>query len=46
MRFVEKGLNGTPQEREAIRFFTEKVLSKGGALGAGGAEATYQGSGQ
>lgn len=46
MRFVEKGLNGTPQEREAIRFFTEKVLSKGGALGAGGAEAAYQGSGQ
>lgn len=46
MRFVEKGLNGTPEEREAIRFFTEKVLSKGGALGAGASEATFQGSGE
>lgn len=45
LRWVEKGLNGSPEEREAVRALVSKVLQKGGAVGAGGAEAAYQGSG-
>lgn len=43
LRWVEKGLNGTPEERAAVKVFTDKVMQKGGAVGAGAAESTYQG---
>lgn len=44
LRWVEKGLNGSAEERAAVKVFTDKVLQKGTAVGAGGAEATYQGA--
>lgn len=43
LRRLEKGLSGTPEERAAVKFFTDKVMQKGGAVGAGAAESTYQG---
>lgn len=43
LRWVEKGLKGTPEEREVVRHYIQSVLQKGGAVGAGAAEATYQG---
>lgn len=42
LRWIEKGLNGTPEQRAAVKIFTDKVLQKGSAVGAGTAEATYQ----
>lgn len=43
MRYVEKGLNGTPEQRAAVKVLTDKVLQKGSAVGAGTAESTFQG---
>lgn len=41
-RWVEKGLNGTAEERAAVKVFTDAVLQKGSAVGAGVGEAAYQ----
>jgi len=41
-RFMLKGLQGTPQEREAVRQALSAVLQRGGAMGAGAGEALYQ----
>ena len=43
LRWVEKGLSGTAEEKEATRQVLSKVLQKGGALGAGAGEAVFQG---
>ena len=45
LRWLEKGLNGTKEQREAIRQSIGAVLQKGGAVGAGVGEAAVQGSG-
>lgn len=45
LRWLEKGLNGSPADREAVRQSISKVLQKGGAVGAGVGEAAVQGSG-
>lgn len=44
LRWLEKGLNGSPADREAVRQSISKVLQKGGAAGAGLGEAGVQGS--
>ena len=43
--WLEKGLNGSPADREAVRQSVMAVLQKGGAVGAGAGEAAVQGSG-
>jgi hypothetical protein len=45
MRWLEKGLNGTPADREAVRQSIQSVLQKGGAMGAGAGEAAAQSTG-
>lgn len=45
LRWLEKGLNGSPADREAVRQSVQAVLQKGGAVGAGAGEAAVQGSG-
>lgn len=45
LRWLEKGLNGSPADREAVRQSISAVLQKGGAVGAGAGEAAVQGSG-
>jgi len=45
LRWLEKGLNGSPADREAVRQSISAVLQKGGAGGAGAGEAAVQGSG-
>lgn len=45
LRWLEKGLNGSPADREAVRQSVQSVLQKGGAVGAGAGEAAVQGSG-
>lgn len=45
LRWLEKGLNGSPADREAVRQSVQSVLQKGGAVGAGSGEAAVQGSG-
>lgn len=45
MRWLEKGLNGSPADREVVRQSIAAVLQKGGAVGAGAGEAAFQGSG-
>lgn len=45
LRWLEKGLNGSPADREAVRQSISAVLQKGGAVGAGGGEAAVQESG-
>ena len=42
---TERGLNGSPADREAVRQTISAVLQKGGAVGAGAGEAAVQGSG-
>ncbi len=45
LRWLEKGLNGSPADREAVRQSISAVLQKGGAMGAGAGEAAVQESG-
>lgn len=45
LRYLERGLSGSPADREAVRQSIAAVLQKGGAVGAGAGEATVQGSG-
>jgi hypothetical protein len=45
LRWLEKGLNGSPADREAVRQSISAVLQKGGAVGAGAGEAAVQESG-
>jgi hypothetical protein len=45
LRWLEKGLNGSPADREAVRQQISAVLQKGGAMGAGAGEAAVQESG-
>jgi hypothetical protein len=45
LRWLEKGLNGSPADREAVRQQIGAVLQKGGAVGAGAGEAAVQGAG-
>lgn len=45
LRWLEKGLNGSTSDREAVRQSVQAVLQKGGAVGAGTGEAAVQGSG-
>jgi hypothetical protein len=45
LRWLEKGLTGSKQDREAVRASISAVLQKGGAVGAGAGEAAVQGSG-
>jgi hypothetical protein len=45
LRWLEKGLNGSPEDREAVRATISAVLQKGGAVGAGAGEAAVQGTG-
>lgn len=45
LRWLEKGLNGSKADREAVRQSVQAVLQKGGAVGAGAGEAAVQGSG-
>lgn len=45
LRWLEKGLNGSPADREAVRQSVQAVLQKGGAVGTGVGEAAVQGSG-
>lgn len=45
MRFIAKGLEGTPEQREAAKAAFQKWSNVGGAVGAGAAEAIEQGSG-
>jgi hypothetical protein len=45
LRWLEKGLNGTPADREMVRQSISAVLQKGGAVGAGAGEAAVQGTG-
>lgn len=47
LRWIEKGLtSGSPEEKEAVRKVLSAVLQKGGAMGAGAGESTYQGGAQ
>lgn len=47
LRWIEKGLTkGTAEEQAAVREILRKHLQKGAAMGAGGGEAVYQGSGE
>ncbi len=45
LRWLEKGLNGSKEDREAVRATISAVLQKGGAVGAGAGEAAVQESG-
>ena len=45
LRWLEKGLGGSPADREQVRQTIAAVLQKGGAVGAGAGEAAVQGSG-
>jgi hypothetical protein len=45
LRWLEKGLTGSKEDREAVRASISAVLQKGGAVGAGAGEAAVQGSG-
>jgi hypothetical protein len=45
LRWLERGLNGSPADREAVRQSIAAVLQKGGAVGAGAGEAAVQGAG-
>src|SRR6202000_1416521 len=45
LRWLEKGLNGSPADREAVRQSISAVLQKGGAVGAGAGEAAVQEAG-
>lgn len=45
LRWLEKGLNGSPADREVVRQSISAVLQKSGAVGAGAGEAAVQGSG-
>ena len=41
--YLMRGLKGTPEEKQAVKQILSKVLQRGGAMGAGGAEALEQG---
>jgi hypothetical protein len=45
LRWLEKGLNGSPADREQVRQTISAVLQKGGAVGAGAGEVAVQESG-
>jgi len=45
LRWLERGLSGTKEQRDYVRQEIGKILQRGGAVGAGAAEATYQGAG-
>ncbi len=45
LRWLERGLTGSKEDREAVRATISAVLQKGGAVGAGAGEAAVQGSG-
>jgi hypothetical protein len=45
LRWLEKGLNGSTADREAVRQSISAVLQKGGAVGAGAGEAAVQEAG-
>jgi hypothetical protein len=45
LRYLERGLNGSKEDREAVRATISAVLQKGGAVGAGAGEAAVQESG-
>ena len=45
LRYLERGLSGSKEDREAVRATISAVLQKGGAVGAGAGEAAVQGSG-
>jgi hypothetical protein len=45
LRWLERGLNGSPADREAVRQSIAAVLQKGGAVGAGAGETAVQGAG-
>jgi hypothetical protein len=45
LRWLEKGLSGSPADREQVRQTISAVLQKGGAVGAGAGEAAVQESG-
>jgi hypothetical protein len=45
LRYLERGLSGSPADRDAVRASISAVLQKGGAVGAGAGEAAVQGSG-
>jgi hypothetical protein len=44
LRWVEKGLKGDEAAREVVRAQVQRAMQRGGAAGAGGAEATFQAS--
>jgi hypothetical protein len=46
LRYIERGLKGTPEEREIVRQHLSPILQRGAAVGAGAAEGAYQGSGE
>lgn len=45
LRWLEKGLSGSPEQRNQVRQQIQAVLQKGSAAGAGAGEAAYQGAG-
>lgn len=45
LRYVEKGLNGSPEQQAAVREILRAHLQRGGAMGAGAVEGAYQTSG-
>jgi hypothetical protein len=45
LRWLERGLTGSKEDREAVRASISAVLQKGGAVGAGAGEAVVQGAG-
>lgn len=46
LRWVQKGLKGDDTAREVVRAQVQRMMQKGGAAGAGGAEGTFQASEQ
>ena len=42
MRWIEKGLNGTPEEKAVVRAALMRSLQRGGAVGAGVGESEFQ----
>lgn len=44
MRWIQKGLQGPPESKEAARAMLQSWMQRGGAIGAGAGEASFQGS--
>jgi hypothetical protein len=46
LRWVEKGLEGGPDQREAVRIMIRRAMKIGGPIGVGAGEAAYQSFGR